>query len=787
MSTSTRRSTRARGGAAASSASAAAASPLQPVATNTPTKPAGKKTAAAKNNGGKGRSKKSSSAAETATAGYTLRKRVASSSSTTAGDDAADADNTMMVNHASLYSDREYEALLRRHEEDGARARVEKRRRLEGPHPYRPNPDGTIGNGTVAVALDQLPGPVVNLVFEYLPRCRDVLNLACLSKYLLSYVERRTDLVIRAAVHENALAKIAPKKKGQGQGQEGEEQQEQITTSSGSIGWGGTRKVDGSRKIMTQIAEDVRSRALHVPTPLRLLRLLCAQSCERGEGCWAYDTEKGTAGTRLGVDGAARPFGMALCLQCSNDACRTVPRWWNHWGRTEEKILKIGTAKLCHPSAAADLTVGPDGERIGPFLDARQIMQLTGSYGNDGVDAQKEAFGKLCEEVYGKEGEDRYEEYEKAASEFVQLYDEAEESLEQFYAKQYDGKEDNRKAIIERKKETLVQIIAILEEAVENLPDNLKALALEYWWSDDTRTPLRFALPLVHQKLVTFIRAPSYATQKRVDDAVASIRDSLNTFVAHEEFTSFSFLTTPTAADHQVESEANRLLKSRLKQKLLNHVQQQDFSNPAILLSKHEETASYYYDPEDKFTPAFYDLLGRRSYKAALLNLLASRRELSGIVAATLVVDGDALEAGDPIDHRNLTTTIYNKIKADEHYDVATSSFADFVDVLKLCKAEYTKLSRAARDYLQQPGVIEYLAGAPQWGGGFTRARAIGQVWQPKDLILRGYYSHWHGRSSVPEGLENLKPYRLLSERKFDKLLEVHKYYHRSGSANTVH
>ena len=127
------------------------------------------------------------------------------------------------------------------------------------------------------------------------------------------------------------------------------------------------------------------------------------------------------------------------------------------------------------------------------------------------------------------------------------------------------------------------------------------------------------------------------------------------------------------------------------------------------------------------------------------------------------------------------------KIKAEKQYDVATSSFADFVDVLKLCKTEYTKLSRAARDYLQQPGVIEYLAGAPQWGGGFTRARAIGQVWEPKDSILQGRYHHWHGRSSVPEGLENLKPYRLLSERKFDKLLEVHKYYHRSGSAYGVH
>ena len=453
------------------------------------------------------------------------------------------------------------------------------------------------------------------------------------------------------------------------------------------------------------------------------------------------------------------------------------------WGRTEEKILKIGGSKLFHPLAVAELMEGPDGEKIGPFLNARHIMQLSNSYRNDGIDAQKEAFGELCEEVYGKEGEERYDEFEKAAAQFVQYYDEAVEALEVFYAKQDDGKEDNRKAIIARKKETLVQILPILEEAVEELPDNIKALAMDYHWcEDDTNLPLRFSLPQVHQKLVTFIRAPSYASQKRVDDAVASIRETLNAFASHPEFTSFSFLTAQ-AAEQQGGSEADRQLKLRLKQKLLNHVQQKDLTNLATLLNKHENPTGWRrYYVQDHFTPQFYDLLARRSYKAALLNLLASRNdELSGIISATLVVDGEAMEAGDPIDHRNLIEAIYKKIKVDERYNVATSSFGDFIDVLRLCKAEYTKLSRAARDYLQTTAVIEYLAGAPGWQGGFTRQRAIDQVWRPENRVLRGWYSPWDNRGNVPEGLRGLKPYQLLLERKFDKLLEVHKFYQRAG------
>ena len=341
--TSTRRSTRTRGGATSASASASASSALQPVATNNTSSKTATKKASAQNKTSKSTAAKNSTSVSSS---YSLRKRAASTSTTNEADDDDNANSTnsalAMVNHGALYSDKDFEALLRHHEEQGQRQREDKRRKLEGPYPYRPNPDGTIGNGNLTVALDQLPGPVITIIFEMLPRCRDILNLGYQSKYLLTFVERRHDLIVRAAVHENAMAKIAPKKKrggnsnnagngnGGGDGTDGNaaDQQQQLQ-SSGAIGWSGNKKVDGCRKIMTQLAEDVRSRALHVPSPLRLLRLLCAQSCERGEQCWDYNTEKETAGTRLGVEGAARPFGMALCHKCSNDACRTIPRWWN--------------------------------------------------------------------------------------------------------------------------------------------------------------------------------------------------------------------------------------------------------------------------------------------------------------------------------------------------------------------------------------------------------------------------------------------------------------------------
>lgn len=230
---------------------ASAPSPLQPAATNTPSK-------SSKPKGGRPLTTKKK---------VGLRKRSAN-----------DDDENAGVNVAAL-SDAAFEALLRKHETE-----AESKRRRTEQYEYVPNADGTLGPGgqLTAAALDQLPGPCITLVFEMLPRCRDIFHLAFLSKHLLSHVERRTDLIIRTAVHENAHL--------HGREAAGAE-------SSGVVGrrWGGvSRRRDASHRIVSQIAEDVRSRALHVPSSLRLLRLLCAQRCEKGEDCWGYHLEKET-------------------------------------------------------------------------------------------------------------------------------------------------------------------------------------------------------------------------------------------------------------------------------------------------------------------------------------------------------------------------------------------------------------------------------------------------------------------------------------------------------------
>ena len=232
-------------------ASASAPSPLQPAATNTPSK-------SSKPKGGRPSAKKKK---------VGLRKRSAN-----------DDDENAGVNLAAL-SDAAFEALLRKHETE-----AESKRRRTEQYDYVPNADGTLGPSgqLTAAALDQLPGPCITLVFEMLPRCRDLFNVAFLSKHLLSHVERRTDLIIRTAVHENAHL--------HGREAAGAE-------SSGVVGrrWGGvSRRRDASHRIVSQIAEDVRSRALYVPSSLRLLRLLCAQRCEKGEDCWGYHLEKET-------------------------------------------------------------------------------------------------------------------------------------------------------------------------------------------------------------------------------------------------------------------------------------------------------------------------------------------------------------------------------------------------------------------------------------------------------------------------------------------------------------
>lgn len=199
----------------------------------------------------------------------------------------------------------------------------------------------------------------------------------------------------------------------------------------------------------------------------------------------------------------------------------------------------------------------------------------------------------MVDEVYGKEGDEKYDTYEKAASSLTECFDDAEAALAAFHERKNDESEANRKELIARKKEAIAPIIDILEEACEGLPENIKELAMDFEWREDTRQPLRFAIPLVNLKLESFTRAPSYATQKRVDDAVAAIRSKLDVLAAHPDFYTYAFLETDASAP----TNKNAARKIRIKQKLLNYCQQSQNLSSLQELAGRSIGESYYYRP----------------------------------------------------------------------------------------------------------------------------------------------------------------------------------------------
>ena len=98
------------------------------------------------------------------------------------------ADPFGYVNTAAL-TDRQFEKMLAKYEEDGVRERAQKKLRLErgygdDDYPYVAPPEG-------CPPFSALPKEAIQLVFELLPSVRSAFNLAFQSKYMLSFVEER--------------------------------------------------------------------------------------------------------------------------------------------------------------------------------------------------------------------------------------------------------------------------------------------------------------------------------------------------------------------------------------------------------------------------------------------------------------------------------------------------------------------------------------------------------------------------------------------------------------------
>ena len=316
----------------------------------------------------------------------------------------------------------------------------------------------------------------------------------------------------------------------------------------------------------------VNDRAIHVPSPIRLLRLICAKRCERGANCWEYDLKTELSASRNVESSYLRPFGFALCSKCSSDIGVMLTSWWNHWARLEDKIAKANWNQLLNPNNAADLVIGPNGENIGPRFNALQVIQILATHAGD-RDKQKEAFEALIKRLYGEEGSDEFVAYEQACGEFVQIYETAQSDLKAWEVAKENREREERKRrneeAIAKKKNNLLPLISALEEAVADEP--LKDLALDFEWQNSQSDPIQFACSFVSGPFGRMFEAPSSSTKKKLNAALTTVRERLQILSDNEDFTSLAFLTPLI--------DSNATWKKRFLQKVLAHCQEKNVNS----------------------------------------------------------------------------------------------------------------------------------------------------------------------------------------------------------------
>ena len=324
---------------------------------------------------------------------------------------------------------------------------------------------------------------------------------------------------------------------------------------------GDIHKYSGTKQsILQRVVERVRERSIHVPSPLRLLKLINAKRCERGADCFAFDLKTGLASkTDMGY---FRPYGFAICGACSADCSANKPRGWRsyyHWSRQEDKLVHHAWSKVFNPDKGFDLCIGVDGERLGPIVNAKHAEQIYTAHPHD-IDQQKKMFAVIVEKEHGEEGSDESEAFEKSCADLVEIFDQASEERkarhDAFIKEICEKSKVENDAAAARKKARLEPIIAALEESVSDAP--LKELALAFEWKDSRYTPIQFQYHFVKNSLGNLLSAPSSASQKKIKAACANIRRKLDILSATSQaegdegeaggdFFSLSFLSTARA------------------------------------------------------------------------------------------------------------------------------------------------------------------------------------------------------------------------------------------------
>eukprot|EP00578_Thalassiosira_sp_NH16_P010740 CAMPEP_0181119948 /NCGR_PEP_ID=MMETSP1071-20121207/23879_1 /TAXON_ID=35127 /ORGANISM="Thalassiosira sp., Strain NH16" /LENGTH=588 /DNA_ID=CAMNT_0023204539 /DNA_START=88 /DNA_END=1851 /DNA_ORIENTATION=- len=561
--------------------------------------------------------------------------------------------------------DFDLETLLKEHEKDGEVKRANRdAKKMKTANNEEDDKYADAFKG-YDIPFDTLPALCIERVFAMLDSPQDLFNLAFSSKFLMSLVTPET--VIRSAVFNNL------------------------------------RKRDkGNRKTMSNIIGYINNRSIHIPSAHRMLRLLNAKSCERGDRCWGMNLNTGKA-MSLHCSSTSRPFGLALCDKCVKFGTTKVP--YSHFSRFQQGVAFHQWNLLMDPQRDPNTD-----EMKGPLLEVLKLEQIENTYANN--DDKKSALEGIVQKALANAGKYCAVHYEETAAAYNEMYENAEKEADDHVAA---ALEEDQQKYRERREERIAKrmtrirtIYASLEEILDDCP--LKDLALDCTWLENDERCVKFSCHIVEQKLNNIISAPASASERSINNAATDIKQIFNT-LNDKNFFQFSY----------IESSNNRFKKG-IYEYCTNETTSLEIMCSSMAGDVH-------------FMQALDD---DKPVKALVRALNRMRGALPRIFALSVLSSNNQDAAADDADNRvndfrKLAEVVWNK-KAPHQYGSEIMSFNTIKETFNSSNIEFQTMKENAMEYLRDDQTRRFLLRDVGVAGreNFSRQDAINQVFQPK-------------------------------------------------------
>lgn len=322
--------------------------------------------------------------------------------------------------------------------------------------------------------LDLLPRGVIENIFLYLSSARDVYHLAFCAKFLRDAVT--AEIVIRAAVFQGGVV----------------------------------------REVITTIMDSVANKKIHTPSTLRLLRLVNAKRCERGDRCLDYHLETKQTG-KVDKKGT-RPFAMSMCKLCVQATSINTKK--HHMTiRSHNRVEMYEWSRVLTQSQTEVLS----GDPVGPIILATPLLQICGTYKDSSQcsDKLKELF-QQAETAISAEAEAQ-------SLNLLELFEIADGEYDAFVEAKEAIAAGKQQAYIAGRNEKARAVYAKLGALLEDYEH--KDFALECTWSN--HGVCTFKLQRVQHLAGVLVRCPSRATKSKLIATATSIRSDIDLLYAN--------------------------------------------------------------------------------------------------------------------------------------------------------------------------------------------------------------------------------------------------------------